>query len=611
MKRNALPGHRRGRGHFAAWVSSVLVLCLLAAIVPSMRASAQPPDERVEVEQQPSAPTSSPWVSDDMRDELAENGSLNVSVTYSNATGADQATMQLSAEFDERAITGVPLRSLPATEFSVESLEALEALAKDPSITSLVVPPVRGSLAQTPDALRGAQLRTTVESGLMHDQGFDGTGVTVALIDSGIEFSHPDLGPQVVHQHCLQTFIDSTCPNGQVTQSGDGSALDENGHGSLMASVIASSGVQTPRGVAPGASLEIIRITDSAAVDLRDVLLGLDYVLDQRPDVGIIVLSLGSASAFESCGPDLWPAFSAAITALTERGVFVTASTGNSGQQTRQTFPACLDNVYSVAALNVNGDALAGQSNVGATTDIAAPGSGLAIHTSPTLITGSSASNAFAAGCAALAVQSGRTALAEIESWLANAQRTVTRTSGGPLPTLQCAPYCFDAAATVIVGLGETPTAGDDVIVGTVEDDTISAGLGDDRVCAGAGDDLIYGGQGNDELDGGAGHDRLWGNWDDDLIIGGSGNDTLHGNGGNDTLQGRFGDDRLFGYTGDDSLSGGAGNDRLHGNRDDDELNGDSGDDIIYGYGGDDQIDGGIGLDTCRGNTGRNTLQRC
>lgn len=134
---------------------------------------------------------------------------------------------------------------------------------------------------------------------------------------------------------------------------------------------------------------------------------------------------------------------------------------------------------------------------------------------------------------------------------------------------------CVGRAVTVDLGLGQVPTQGSDVILGTPGDDVIK-GLG--------GDDWICGLDGNDTLDGGFGADRLFGGLGNDLLIGGPGNDEIQGRNGNDRLLGGKGKDKLFGNEGKDLLKGGSGNDKL---------------------------DGGIGKDKCNGGKGNDTKARC
>jgi trimeric autotransporter adhesin len=107
------------------------------------------------------------------------------------------------------------------------------------------------------------------------------------------------------------------------------------------------------------------------------------------------------------------------------------------------------------------------------------------------------------------------------------------------------------------------PTAGDDVLTGSLVADNIAAGAGHDRVRGLGGNDSLYGNAGADLLDGGSGADALYGGDGDDRLIGGDGDDVLYGEAGHDTLEGGAGRDTMHGGDGNNTLMGGAGNDFL------------------------------------------------
>lgn len=93
----------------------------------------------------------------------------------------------------------------------------------------------------------------------------------------------------------------------------------------------------------------------------------------------------------------------------------------------------------------------------------------------------------------------------------------------GPMPSSLA---CAGRPATVNIGAGQQPTAGDDVIVGTPGNDVIVAGGGNDVVCGGDGNDVLKGGGGNDRLLGGGGVDKLiGGGGKKDVCVGGPAKD--------------------------------------------------------------------------------------
>ena len=196
--------------------------------------------------------------------------------------------------------------------------------------------------------------------------------------------------------------------------------------------------------------------------------------------------------------------------------------------------------------------------------------------------------------------------------------------------TVVVAPFqgslCDGLPVTVDIGNGDSPTSGDDVILGTAGPDTIDGGGGNDTICGLAGIDIINGGPGDDRIFGGADEDTIdgQGDWDYisggpgvDNLEGGGGNDIIYGDGANDIINGRSGDDTLFGgegadtidgNSGNDTVFGGLGSDDLMGSGQNDRLFGGEGNDVLRGQGGDDVLDGGFGNDTLRGGDGNDIL---
>ena len=200
---------------------------------------------------------------------------------------------------------------------------------------------------------------------------------------------------------------------------------------------------------------------------------------------------------------------------------------------------------------------------------------------------------------------------------------------------------CNGLPIDVFIGEGDSPTTGDDVILGTAGADTINSLAGNDTICALGGDDNINAGGGDDWIDAGAGDDRVLATAGDDMIFGGTGDDEILAGSGNDIVEGEEGDDTLFGQPGNDILDGGdgvdainggggidtiftgpgatvgtgkivtgnVGNDIINGGPDADELRGFNGLDTINGGGGNDVISGGDGRDTIDGGAGNDDIR--
>ncbi|MEV6926916.1 type VII secretion-associated serine protease mycosin [Dactylosporangium sp. NPDC051485] len=167
-----------------------------------------------------------------------------------------------------------------------------------------------------------------------------GKGVTVAVIDSGVDASHPDLVGQVL------PGIDLVEPG-----SNNGGKVDPVGHGTTVASLIAGSGRDRSgvEGIAPGAKILPIRVLDKAnkyddpGVVAQAVLWAVDH------GAGVINLSLGGALRSEEIAESL--AYAAA------HDVVVVACTGNIATDPathRVWYPAREPGVIAVAGLGTS-----------------------------------------------------------------------------------------------------------------------------------------------------------------------------------------------------------------------------------------------------------------
>ena len=186
---------------------------------------------------------------------------------------------------------------------------------------------------------------------VVHAAGYTGKGVTVAILDSGIDYTHPDLADRVIDQQCFCNT--GCCPNGQSTQSGTGSALDENGHGTNVAGIVASKGTVASVGVAPGVQIVAVRVLDKdgAFSGLSQVISGLQWVYDNHPEVRVINASLGTFSLFTGYCDTQSSAAAQIINKLRARGTLVFLSSGNQASTTQMASPACVQNSMSVGAV--------------------------------------------------------------------------------------------------------------------------------------------------------------------------------------------------------------------------------------------------------------------
>ena len=174
----------------------------------------------------------------------------------------------------------------------------------------------------------------------MQALGFNGQGVTVAILDSGVDTDHPDLADDLDGQACFCSSLSGEggcCPNGLSSQTGPGAAEDDHGHGSNVAGIVTSNGVRAHAGVAPKAKIVAIKVIDrnNRFCCSSDVLAGLDWILTNRPDVDIVNMSLGTFTTYSGdCdgASATTMAFSSAINALRATGVLSFAQVDSRGR---------------------------------------------------------------------------------------------------------------------------------------------------------------------------------------------------------------------------------------------------------------------------------------
>ncbi len=193
--------------------------------------------------------------------------------------------------------------------------------------------------------------------------GYDGTDVTVAVLDTGIDANHPDVAGKVVGS---KSFVSDT-------------VVDGNGHGTHVASTIAGSGTASGgsrKGVAPGAKLLVGKVLgDGGSGTFEGIIAGMEWAAaEQHAD--IVSMSLGGC-----CSDGSDPASVAVDNLTASTGTLFVIAAGNDGP-VRETIsaPGSADAALTVAATNKQ-DGLAGFSsrgprpgNLALKPEIAAPG---------------------------------------------------------------------------------------------------------------------------------------------------------------------------------------------------------------------------------------------
>ncbi len=161
---------------------------------------------------------------------------------------------------------------------------------------------------------------------VQNELGFTGAGIKVAIMDTGIDYDHPDLGGcfgegcRVAYGYDLVGDAFSAGVNDERTPDPDPD--DCNGHGTHVAGIVGANGVVT--GVAPDVTFGAYRVFGCEGSTWSDIMIeAMEMIHHDQMDV----LNMSIGSAFQ------WPQYPTAVAAdkLVERGTVVVASIGNSG----------------------------------------------------------------------------------------------------------------------------------------------------------------------------------------------------------------------------------------------------------------------------------------
>jgi subtilisin family serine protease len=292
----------------------------------------------------------------------------------------------------------------------IAGADALEALRARPEVRAIYEDiPVRPLLDETP-ALIGADD--------VWAEGYDGSDVAVAILDTGVELEHPMTGPAVIASACFSSTVEgeatSLCPDGtdEMTQLDGGEAGDscmeddiavapEEGtdgcfHGTHVASIAAGrtatlSGGSTLNGIARGANIVAVNVfsrfvpaecDDEDAPDEpcvqsygSDQLAALQWLYANRDELNLasINMSLGGGEYSNACtGDTLRPV----IVNLEAAGIATVIAAGNDRYLGAVSSPGCIPEAVTVGS-TTKADSVSGFSNSSDLVDVLAPGSSI------------------------------------------------------------------------------------------------------------------------------------------------------------------------------------------------------------------------------------------
>lgn len=221
--------------------------------------------------------------------------------------------------------------------------------------------------------------------------GFDGTGIVVALLDSGVDMTHPFLAGKVAEEACFS--FNGSCPNGLTSQIGSGAGVPctyapiDCQHGTFVAGIVAGAGASLS-GVAKAARVIAVQVFSRfsgsvcagtgedpcALTRSSDQIAALERIFGLRTQHSIAAVNMSfGAGTFTSPCDSTETARKAAIDNLRSVGIATVAASGNDASANAMSSPACISTVISVGA-TTKADVVPSFSNSASFLSFLAPG---------------------------------------------------------------------------------------------------------------------------------------------------------------------------------------------------------------------------------------------
>ncbi|GEM_PF-6328265 len=203
---------------------------------------------------------------------------------------------------------------------------------------------------------------------------YTGKGQTACLIDTGVDFTHPDLQDANALPGGMQLDCYNLDQNGNCVMTSN--VQDLNGHGTQMAGILTASGGK--KGVAPDSkiiSLKVFEGSSNTFESLLPVIKAIDWCTKNAQQYGIsaISMSLGTAILFTGECDSFSPSTAFFINEANKNGIAAVVSTGNQANPGAIALPSCMSSAIPVSATDKQ-DVIASFANRNSLVKLFAPG---------------------------------------------------------------------------------------------------------------------------------------------------------------------------------------------------------------------------------------------
>jgi len=304
---------------------------------------------------------------------------VNVIVAYSGHPGRadEQAIERLEGKVRHRyGIVNAIAAEVPRGQLKRLAAEAgVTGVEIDGKLTTLDHGPATGDLEY-----ENAWGVEHIGSRAAHLAGINGSGIKVAVIDTGIDYIHDD---PLDNPYVVDPEFNGIYAGGWDFFNNDADPMDDNGHGTHVSGILAAEhNGYLVTGVAPGVQLFALKILSADGVgEYSGLIAALDWIVSYNAtnaeDIRVVNMSIGSH--------DVSATLQAAIEATSASGVLLAAASGNIDPLNiweylygcAVVYPAAYPQVLATTFTNEN-NALTGYSCTGPEVDVASPGDQIA-----------------------------------------------------------------------------------------------------------------------------------------------------------------------------------------------------------------------------------------